>query len=119
MARVRSMLGALDAALRARSATDPVDVAAVTLARQYAQLIDADPDQLPRVGPRLYELLAELRMTPRARASAPPPAPVAVPAGEAGESGGGGDVVSIRRTALRELRGRRQNRAAAMDPPAS
>lgn len=45
------------------------DGAAVALARTYAKTIDADAKALWRLGPRLLEVLVELRMTPKARAS--------------------------------------------------
>ena len=57
----------------------PEDSAAATLAERYAAAIDADPEQLRDLGPRLLTCLVELGATPRARATA----------GKGGASGGG------------------------------
>ncbi len=45
------------------------DDAAVALARSYARALDADPAALAKVGHRFLEVLVELGMTPKARAS--------------------------------------------------
>jgi hypothetical protein len=47
----------------------PEDSATATLAERYAAAIDADPDQLKELGPRLLACLVELGATPRARAT--------------------------------------------------
>lgn len=59
--------GALDRALR-RAEISPADGAAVTLARHYADAIDADGD-LIKLGPALLAAMVQLRMTPKARTS--------------------------------------------------
>jgi hypothetical protein len=45
------------------------DQAVAELARHQAAAIDDDPDALKRIGPQLLETLAELGLTPKARAS--------------------------------------------------
>lgn len=45
------------------------DQAAAELARKQASAIDADPDELKKIGPHLLETLAELGLTPKARGS--------------------------------------------------
>lgn len=57
----------------------PEDSAAATLAERYAAAIDADPEQLRDLGPKLLACLVELGATPRARATS----------GKGGASGGG------------------------------
>ena len=64
----------------------PEDGAAVALARRYAKEIDADARALWRLGPRLLEVLVELRMTPKARLAA---------VKEGGPDGGGDGVDPI------------------------
>lgn len=79
-----SVRGALDRALRSCE-TEDQDAATVALAKNYASMIDAEPGCLWRIGPRLLEVLAELRMTPRSRAAV-----VKGGAGGDGERGGDG-----------------------------
>ena len=63
-----SVLAALEVALHDVTLKD-ADSATVVLARKYAETIDADPAAyLPKIGHHLADLLAELGMTPRARA---------------------------------------------------
>lgn len=50
--------------------TDDRDGAARDLATLYAAEIDADPDQLEALGPKLLTALEALGMTPRARSAA-------------------------------------------------
>jgi hypothetical protein len=76
------------------------DAALVALGRHYARLIDEDEDRTARLGPRLLDVLVELRMTPRARAS--------VLQGAAGDGS----------SKLDELRTRREHRAATLVDPA-
>ena len=59
--QVQHTIGALD--------LTPADSAAATLAETYARAIDADPDQLDDLGPRLLACLVELGATPKARAA--------------------------------------------------
>jgi hypothetical protein len=47
----------------------PEDSAAATLAERYAASIDADPEQLKDLGPRLLATLEALGATPHARAA--------------------------------------------------
>jgi hypothetical protein len=47
------------------------DLGTVALALSYAEMIDADPSKLPKLGPHLLSALAELKMTPRARTGVP------------------------------------------------
>ena len=95
------MIGeALDKALEAMQ-VKPQDGAAVALARQYAELIDANPKLAPQVGPSLLSVLVELGMTPKARA---------------GVVRGGPADDNISRAKLDELRQRRERRAAGVDP---
>jgi hypothetical protein len=44
------------------------DSAAERLALRYAELLDTDPEALPKVGPALLSVLDALLLTPRARA---------------------------------------------------
>ncbi|MGH9252333.1 MAG: terminase small subunit [Acidimicrobiales bacterium] len=60
------------------------DGVAVALARTYARTIDADAKALWRLGPRLLEVLIQLRMTPAARAAV---------VKEAQSDGGGSDPI--------------------------
>lgn len=85
----------------------PEDAAAVALARAYARQIDTDPGMLAKVGPPLLAVLVELGMTPKARA---------------GVMKGGGSSDSNRRSALDELRAKRDRRAngtTTVDAPPS
>jgi hypothetical protein len=62
----------LAAAVRAALATKqgtPEDSGAVRLAVTYAEAIDADRDQLAKLGPGLLSVLEALALTPRARAA--------------------------------------------------
>jgi hypothetical protein len=58
---------ALNRALRDVVVADS-DAALVALARQYARLIDEDEGRTARLGPKLLDVLVEMRLTPRARA---------------------------------------------------
>ena len=53
------------------SPPDDADLGTVALALSYAEMIDADPDKLPKLGPHLLAALAELKMTPKARTGVP------------------------------------------------
>jgi hypothetical protein len=46
------------------------DTGIVALALSYAEMIDADPAKLPKLGPHLLAALVELKMTPKARTGA-------------------------------------------------
>lgn len=62
----------LAAAVRAALGTvenTPQDSGAVRLALTYAEAIDADRDQLAKLGPGLLSVLEALALTPRARAA--------------------------------------------------
>lgn len=63
-----SLARALLAALKAVQLR-PEDEAAVALAKRYARVIDADEEQIGKLGRELLTVLAELGMTPRARAA--------------------------------------------------
>lgn len=67
----------------------PEDSATATLAERYAAAIDADPEQLKDLGPRLLAALVELGATPKARATT-------------GKGGGAGGTSKL--AALREAR---------------
>lgn len=69
----------------------PEDSAAATLAERYAATIDADPEQLKDLGPKLLATLEALGATPRARAAGRKPA-------------GGGTGGTSKLAALREAR---------------
>lgn len=47
------------------------DAGTVALALSYAEMIDADPGKLPKLGPHLLSALVELKMTPKARTGVP------------------------------------------------
>jgi hypothetical protein len=80
---------------RALKATplQPSDGAAAELARSFARVIDADDAMIPQVGRQFLETLAQLGMTPKARAAL---APTEVPTQQSG---------------LDEIRARRELRA--------
>jgi hypothetical protein len=105
MARSTAVTSALTKALQGVE-RETRDGAAVALARQYARAIDADPTLLWRVGPRLLDVLVELKMTPRARQAV-------VKGGAAGDgdSGGAGERQQ-RRAALHALQSDHDGRAA-------
>lgn len=68
---LRSADSLLETAVRATVdalALDDTDRAAARLALAYAQAIDAEPETLEKLGPRLKELLDALLATPGARA---------------------------------------------------
>jgi hypothetical protein len=67
----------------------PEDSAAATLAERYAATIDANPEQLKDLGPRLLATLEALGATPRARAGA----------GKAAGGAGGGKLATVRAAA--------------------
>lgn len=77
---------AVDCSVDALSLT-PADEAAAALARQYALAIDADPDELGNLGPKLLAALTALGATPAARSRSR-----AVPAVEVDE-----DELTLRR----------------------
>ncbi|HEY9413361.1 MAG TPA: hypothetical protein VIQ30_01260 [Pseudonocardia sp.] len=81
MGRLRSAdaLIAPDVAETLRNLKDltDADAAAVKLARLYAAQIDANPEALESVGPKLLSALESLGATPRARAARKGGAPVA------------------------------------------
>lgn len=96
MASQGPMVRAVSAALRDAPLL-PRDAAGKALARRYAALIDAapeDPDVVGDVGPKLLAVLSALGMTPAGR-------------GVKGGAAGGQPVASK----LDELRARRQQRA--------
>lgn len=68
MPRQSSFASALRTALKGVT-VQPADGAAVRLAYGYAQLIDADPETLTKVGPELLRTLTALGMTPAGRAA--------------------------------------------------
>jgi hypothetical protein len=85
---------------------EPVDAAAVALAKAYAARLDDDPDALLKIGHMMLPVLTALGMTPAARrATAPkgatPDAPVVRPLDQ-----------------LRDRRRSRADRAAAVDASA-
>ncbi|WP_435070443.1 terminase small subunit [Amycolatopsis thermoflava] len=77
----------------------PEDEAAAALARRYADVLDSEPDALVKVGPLLLACLESLGMTAKGRA---------VVLGKGGQRGDGGGK---QRSALDDLRAKREARA--------
>lgn len=97
-----SLARALDESIRAAQ-LEPIDRAAVALAKRYACMVDADPDALQRVGHMILPVLTALGLTPAARGKAAKGATPDAP------------------SALDDLRARRRarsDRAAAVDATA-
>lgn len=93
----KSVKKALDESLR-KLEREEVDEAVVALAKRYAGQIDEDPSCLQKMGPMMLECLRDLRMTPKSRSSV-----------MKGDSGDGS------KSALDELRARREQRPSAVD----
>ena len=66
----KSLKNELETALTDSPPAD-ADLGTVALALAYAEMIDADPDKLPKLGPHLLAALAELKLTPKARTGVP------------------------------------------------
>jgi hypothetical protein len=96
------LAAAVNRAARAAPRT-PADAAAVALARLYARTIDADPDQLAKLGPQLLAVLVQLGMTPKAHPATPAGQPAPAPAGA--------------KSVLDELRARRATRMTRAGAP--
>jgi hypothetical protein len=90
-----TLAAAVLAALGSKQDT-PQDSGAVRLAQTYAEAIDADRDQLAKLGPGLLAVLESLGLTPRARAAL---------------LGKGGETSAPTRNRLDDLRERRRARA--------
>lgn len=112
----KTMAGHVRAALR-EMVLRPQDQAAARLAVTYAKQIDAHPELLDKLGPRLLAVLDALTMTPRARAAV---------AGKGGAPRDNGPDTDAQHTntctclpCQRARRIARSGRAASVDSPAS
>lgn len=105
-----SMCKALDDALRAAD-LDPVDRAAIVLAKHYAACLDADPAAIVKVGHMVLPVLTALGFTPAARKAV---AKGSRPAAGAGTAATSSDPISLLRA---ERRSRAERAAASSGPP--